>query len=155
MESDYSFLQFLIEEPVYRIQEKNEQKNTAAPITPAPSINSSESVKVNKSASKKILIGASIMSDSSRDFLYKILAAVKVNPDDAIIQVCSNYSELNHQEANKVILFGLNLPSENIPLYTPSKFQSQEVLIAEDLLQIEMDVNKKKSLWQALQKIFL
>jgi DNA polymerase III psi subunit len=105
------------------------------------------------------------ISDDLRDFLHKILEAVKLNPKQEVCQLITSKHQLSwvnieeQLKVDKVILFGM--PASKIglhlrlPAYQPFEWEGKSFLLAHQLKDIQTDPQKKRQLWGALQAMFL
>lgn len=99
------------------------------------------------------------------EFLIKIIGAIRYTPADVAFVNALNIKPVNVHELSKelnlanLIVFGKNIldmtPDSRVSYYKPASIGRTPLLIVEDLAAIELDVNKKKQLWAALQSIFL
>lgn len=99
------------------------------------------------------------------EFLIKILGAIRYTPADVgyvnALQVKPvNIHDLSKEvNLNHLLVFGKNIldmsADSRVSYYKPASIGRTPLLIAEELEAIELDVNKKKQLWAALQAIFL
>lgn len=101
----------------------------------------------------------------NNDFLIKIIGAIRYTPGDVgfvnTLQVRPvNIHELSKEiNVNHLLVFGKNIldmtADSRVSYYKPASIGRTPMLIAEELEAIELDVNKKKQLWAALQQMFL
>ncbi len=99
------------------------------------------------------------------EFLIKILGAIRYTPSDvgyvnALSVKPVNIHELSKEVSlNHLLVFGKNIldmtADSRVGYYKPASIGRTPLLIAEELEAIELDVNKKKQLWAALQQMFL
>ncbi len=99
------------------------------------------------------------------DFLIKIIGAIKYTPADVAFVNALTSKPVNILALSKevdlahLIVFGKNIldmtADSRVSYYKPASIGRTPLLIAEDLASIELDVNKKKQLWVALQTMFL
>lgn len=99
------------------------------------------------------------------EFLIKVLGAIRYTPQDVgyvnVPQTKSvNIHELSKEvNLNYLLVFGKNIldmtADSRVGYYKPASIGRTPLLIAEELAAIELDVNKKKQLWGALQQMFL
>lgn len=107
---------------------------------------------------------APIIPDQNLDFLYNMLKACRLGAGDiAIVNMASqpgiHPARLMEQFEPKVVLmFDLEPSVLDLPLVFPryqvQPFNGITYLHAPSLNQIEMDVQAKREIWQALKKIF-
>ncbi len=96
--------------------------------------------------------------------LHAILSACKLGPTQFFI--CTDQEQLHSsflamveaQQANKVILFGLDPAHIGLPIHFPlfqiQSFQGVQYLHAPSLDALEIDKQMKMQLWQKLKQIF-
>lgn len=99
------------------------------------------------------------------DFLTKIIGAIKYTPADVAYVNALNAKPVNSHALSKevnlahLIVFGKNIldltPDSRVGYYKPASVGRTPLLVVEELAAIELDVNKKKQLWAALQPMFL
>lgn len=99
------------------------------------------------------------------DFLVKILTAIKFNPKDVGYvnipagQKISLFDLGKETNLQYLVIFGIGLldisADSKVSLYKPASVGNIPLLIAEPLPEIELDINKKKWLWEGLKTIFL
>ena len=99
------------------------------------------------------------------EFLIKIIGAIRYTPADvgfvnAHQTIPVNIHDLSKEvNLNHLLVFGKNIldmtADSRVSYYKPASIGRIPLLIAEELEAIELDVNKKKQLWAALQTIFL
>lgn len=93
-------------------------------------------------------------------FLEKIIIAVKFPFEE--LTICSEHSLtdlMKDYNPKKVILFNVNpfelgLKDKTFQLYEPTLYQNTQFLRADSLTVIQENVDKKKSLWLCLQRVF-
>ena len=100
----------------------------------------------------------------SREFLFKILSAIKLTENDiTLINMRENRTK-KHEEllkvfpSNKIIAFGTTCTAlfpDNTPLYSKSIIKQRQILRSDELDEISKDVEKKKQLWNELKNMFL
>jgi hypothetical protein len=98
-------------------------------------------------------------------FLTKVLAAIQRSPADVAFvnlkpgQLLSTFDLAKETQLNQLVAFGPGLvemsADSKINPYKPASIGQVPLLVADTVAAIEADVNKKKSLWNALQSIFL
>lgn len=176
--ADSNFLAEFIKEPVYVIQEAQSVQEDSKVITePAKeaTVVAEPEVKLStptplptKGENLKhciILVNtdAEVIGASDEAFLYKILGAVKRQPNDVLIanvnkvnndSLAAFLAEHNHKH---LLAFGPNQLSNDVDatLYEPTKISGKSYLLTEDLGIIAQNQDKKKALWKALQTMFL
>lgn len=99
------------------------------------------------------------------EFLTKIIGAIKYTPADVAYVNAFNAKPVNSHALSKevnlahLIVFGKNIldmtPDSRVGYYKPASIGRTPLLVVEELAAIELDVNKKKQLWAALQPMFL
>ena len=99
------------------------------------------------------------------EFLIKILGAIRYTPSDVGFVNAHQVKPVNIHELSKeinlnhLLVFGKNIldmtADSRVGYYKPASIGRTPLLIAEELEAIELDVNKKKQLWAALQQMFL
>lgn len=98
------------------------------------------------------------------EFLSKILAAIGLQPTDVayvnnVSGAIAVFEELQQTlEVNYILSFASrvdsNLPHEKFTLYNPVLLGNVPIVFSHALADLEHDVEKKKLLWGALQKVF-
>ncbi|MBC5773426.1 hypothetical protein H8S95_05065 [Pontibacter sp. KCTC 32443] len=98
------------------------------------------------------------------EFLNKILQAIGLQPADVVYvnNVSGSiavFEELQHAlQVNYILSFASrvesNLPHDKFTLYNPVMLGSVPIVFSHALADLENDVEKKKLLWGALQKVF-
>jgi hypothetical protein len=116
--------------------------------------------------SKKVVVlvnnkAEAIISDLEKEFLLKILAAVKLTLNDiAIVNIADKgFSTLQELEScipvNKCLIFGYSGFIEPKSKYLITTIDDHiEALLSDALSEIVDDREKKKALWNELQKLF-
>ena len=101
--------------------------------------------------------------EDEKDFLIKILSAVKLSVTDiAIIDLGINntpehYSLVSKLNCNKLIAFGTEnslLFPDNLPMYELTPHNSIQIIKSHSLNEVAKDTAKKKLLWAQLQTAF-
>jgi hypothetical protein len=94
-------------------------------------------------------------------FLLKILAAVKLSPEDVAILNTAGISGdqvllINEISYDKFILFGVTkaIVPDEIPNYSISTIYNKRILKADGLKDIQEDQTKKLKLWENLKMLF-
>ena len=112
-----------------------------------------------------VICGKEIEDQTLLDFLKKIMDAVKVDLEGSANLLLhtsespqSTLWAFQQKTASIVLLFGV-LPSDvglhiSMQPYQIQEFKNTKVLWAENLLSISENIDKKKSLWAALQELF-
>ncbi|HEX8547393.1 MAG TPA: hypothetical protein VF691_10560 [Cytophagaceae bacterium] len=168
-----SFLSLLFNEGVYIIPEmisvidiekplsKAEKQNALEPVKTAPSTEPIPSIGNNK---KRILIIThhlkSSLGGSEKDFLIKILGALKLSLEDVAI---INSDNLNFEDLIKTFTPSFMLAftnANNIGFLNDNKYyfstvKSIQLLRADELSSIENDKSKKTLLWNALKDVLV
>jgi len=93
-------------------------------------------------------------------FLEKIITAVKFPYEE--LTICTEFplnDLITDYKPKKIILFNLNpfelgLKDKIIQLYEPTIHQNVQFLRADSLSVLQQNVDKKKSLWLCLQRVF-
>ena len=98
------------------------------------------------------------------DFLNKILGAIGLKPTDVaylnnVSGAIARFEDMQQElEVNYIISFAsrldTDLPHEKFTLYNPVLVGNVPVLFSQALAILEHDVEHKKQLWGALQKVF-
>ena len=108
-------------------------------------------------------VEAEFISEKDKEFLGKVLGAIKLTYNDvALINTFKNSSlsfqdYLNQINFTKLILFGKEpkgLTESGILKYKISTVGDVEILHADILSEIQDDKNKKVKLWEELKKLF-
>lgn len=112
--------------------------------------------------SSSTLIFSSVFSENEKQFLGNILKAIKLTYDDVqiITQLIDFQKIVKTKMVTKIIIFGfkatdLGLPSfySNYQIYANEGIQ---ILVSEKLPHIQANLrDEKRSLWNALQQLFL
>jgi DNA polymerase III psi subunit len=99
------------------------------------------------------------------EFLQKILRAIGLKPNDVayvnnVSGATARYEDLQQElQVNYIISFAsrldTDLPHDKFGLYTPVTVGSVPVVFSQSLAMLERDVEHKKKLWGALQRVFL
>lgn len=113
-----------------------------------------------------VVVKRSDFSEENKAFLSKVLSAVKfdINSDCRVLILPEKGDYgignlLNTEQCTSILLFGINpkhigLSIETF-LYAPFKIASFSFLLGQSLEKIKNSTENKKSLWSALQKLFL
>lgn len=178
---DLAFYQQLFTEPIFVVPEKTPIVAPEPVATSAPTISPAELERLGNTAplQKYPIIGENrkglvllfslpekdFQAITKNDFLIKIIGAIKYTPADVAFVNALGRQPVNIHELSKeinlahLIVFGKNIvdmtADSRVSYYKPASIGRTPLLIAEDLASIELDVNKKKLLWGALQTIFL
>ncbi|MDX5435897.1 MAG: hypothetical protein LPK03_01810 [Pontibacter sp.] len=98
------------------------------------------------------------------EFLNKILGAIGLKPTDVaylnnVSGAIARFEDMQQElEVNYIISFAsrldTDLPHEKFTLYNPVLVGNVPVLFSQALAMLEHDVDHKKQLWGALQKVF-
>ena len=146
-------LKFIIDQPVYRIQEKQEFA----------------SFDYEGENNKYVLVAyknpdSSAISQAQRDFLLKILGAVNLTINDVALLNLANYPGAavgdmkNYLGTSKLLAFadgdtGLDVPAFDTP-YTPADFLGMKVIKSNSFNTIMPDPDQKRKLWSGLKQLF-
>ena len=179
--SDAAFLKELIQEPVYLVKGAEADRASIAP-TPSPAVYAEEQpVSVAEEPKAEIKLKALSTSGNNlkaciilvnwanealteeKELLLKILGSVKRSEDDVLLVHAKNATGeqieaiLAEHKHKQLIDFGTNTcaPLQSLALYSPQSEGPRKMLRADALSEIGSDVEKKKSLWKALQQMFL
>jgi len=98
-----------------------------------------------------------------KELLYKIIGAVKRNPEDILLANCRDAGKdqiealLANNNHKHLLAFGTDVLTElqGVQPYETHKPKYVAMLKADSLSEIASDVDKKKALWKALQEMFL
>ena len=180
MSEEKAYLPYLIDEPIYVLKEEraasskssNDEHSTDEVKTESENVLNDQPTKVD--LKPIVTFGENLkhcivlfsaehkISPESKDLLFKILAAIKRSPKDALManvygcsqeQVEALLSEHNHKH---LISFDIRNASVLSPLspYEPASSKGKHYILSNGLEEVATDINKKKALWQALQKVF-
>lgn len=170
-ENNPGFLPFFFQEPVYVINEPESFNTEPQDETHfAPTI---EEISVKGENKKEILVlvqekNTEFISPANEQLLIKILQAVKLSMDDIALVNLSNITSLppSHiAEAlekipfHTLISFGAVVKEWSVSNFF-SKYMvntddtNRNILLADTLDELASDLQKKRSLWQCLQKLF-
>ena len=162
-------LPLLLTETIYVIPET--EKTTAPPVvvsipdipTPAPSKSEHP-----RNRNRLVVIYNNIktvyLNPEEEALLAKILGAVKLRLEDVDLVNVNNHRDtlieiLRDKMANQIISFGIELRDLDIqvPLeaYRVQRVEGIDILLADSLFELQLNTDKKKMLWQALQGMFL
>jgi hypothetical protein len=181
--TDLAFYQQLYTEHLFILPDPHQEFASVAPvITPIPeSISQAEIDQLGSTAPRK---NFPVLGDNKKglvllvslpepafeallknEFLIKIIGAIRYTPSDvgfvnALAVKPVNIHELSKEvNLNHLLVFGKNIldmtSDSRVSYYKPASIGRTPLLIAEELETIELDVNKKKQLWAALQQMFL
>jgi hypothetical protein len=99
------------------------------------------------------------------EFLQKILQAIGLKPNDVayvnnVSGATARFEDLQQElQVNYIISFAsrldTDLPHDKFVLYTPVTVGTVPVVFSQSLSMLECDVEHKKKLWGALQRVFL
>ena len=104
------------------------------------------------------------LNKEEETLLSKILGAVKLRLEDVELVNIYNHRDtlieiLNQKMVNQLISFGIELRDLDIqvPLmpYQVTRVEGIDILLADSLFELQLNTDKKKRLWQALQTLFL
>lgn len=162
-----------IQEPEVTYETKSEPKEVKESViestTPTqekdPEVVKKEIIQFKGSNNKGVAIivnydNEEFINSADEAFLLKILAAVQLsNEDVAIINKANNLNltleGLNELNCRSCLVFGVNALQGNNPNYRPQAINNITTLFCSNLTSIQSNVEEKKLLWSALQKIFL
>lgn len=106
---------------------------------------------------------AKYIQEADKEFLLKILAALKLGQESIALVNIEQYSQLNWSDlqaffaSNKVLLFGVEgsrFGQNDLPEYQPQTWGNVGVLAAPALSVLKDDVAAKAKLWTALKTLF-
>lgn len=162
-----------LQEPKVKYEAKSEVEekveSVAEEVTPTPvTENNTEEVKADKEPIKfkgannksiAILVNyenEEFINAAEEAFLLKILAAVQLSKDDvAIINSQVELTDLQNLNIKTCLVFGENILGDQTSKYQSQIMADINVLFCSNLNTIQSNVEEKKLLWSALQKIFL
>lgn len=157
MENSKAFVSLLINEPIYIIEKGQiEPGNNLTSLSPPVILNTKKDtyqIPDKQVINKKVIVYCNQKNTSDLSFLSKILLAVNISDKEAHITTFTTTDE--QITSDKHIYFGANTISPQGPQYELFKSENNQILLADSLTEIQQDVNKKKLLWSALQKMFL
>ncbi|MES2387320.1 MAG: hypothetical protein V4543_04925 [Bacteroidota bacterium] len=151
------------------------QIKTILPATPAlpvmkPAMNASEQAKVaappaklnysGEYLKKVLVITPGLLTESDTEFLYKILAAVKLAPADIALASLSDNAGISAEamvfnlKPASLLTFGLAALPMVKAKYVPFEFGNANTLQADGVDLISGDQALKRKLWEALKTIF-
>jgi DNA polymerase III psi subunit len=160
MQEDNSFLPLFLQEEIYVINEGQpnfQEQKEAAPTQAAPEVSMPEYFGQNRS---QVLIVADSFEEAEKNFLSKILQAVKLSFEDvAVVESAklAEFSQLKSIESRVLISFGVQQEKflHNFPAYSIQKKAGKQIMLADSLSVLVNDTKKKALLWANLQKVFL
>jgi len=162
---DKTFFQALYPEGIYVIPEKVkpavlEEEPIAIPVPTVSYVGQNNQRIVILIDDSQSAFG----SEGDRDFLSKILGAVKLTFNDvALVNIAANTSlSVDILESifvfKKLISFGppLNIlfPGNSFSHYKIARYKETEILWSDSLEEIQQDKQKKVKLWEELKKLF-
>lgn len=153
MENSNAFVSLLISEPVYIIEKTQSEIPVEKTQTTPSGSKETPIVTAKPQDLKKVIIHCQDKNTGDLAFLSKILLAVHITDKEAYITTTLDTEE--QISSNKHIYFGLNSGISQGANYELVKSGENMILHADSLAEIQQDVNKKKLLWGALQKMFL
>lgn len=175
--AEQNFLPHFIEEPIYLIKEEQMvgEQATQSPETPSESSTKVEEptpvyVKPLPTEGDNlkhciVLVNSDkeVLEEHLKDFLLKIMGAVKRQSEDILIANCKNATEEQIEAllANHNHRHLLDFNSQSFGLLansTPYEIKQEKgvfMIKVDSLDQIEQNVDMKKALWKALQEMFL
>ena len=174
---DLNTLQYLLTEDIYIIPETNQTITTTSPPKaaqdPPPPLDVKETVKVpapdvnftgNKNGSVIVLVNdrnSEALDKEQEELLLKILKAVGVSKENMLL-VNTAFTKIDNTflqslNATKILQFypDYDLAESPTPLYSTVIDNGKIRLISDPLNDLIYDLNKKKMLWNALQKMFI
>jgi DNA polymerase III psi subunit len=160
MEKDLAYLKYLIDEEIYFIEE-SKQSEIIDPMS------DQEAKKQNDPAFEDTTVifidypGNRDMPDLYKDFLYKILKAVDLDPE----KVAMVYSEDLHvitldKILNcRIITFLVQIPDHfsslaNMEKYEIHTWHQNQVILCDSLESIHKDTTLKRQLWSQLKILY-
>lgn len=136
--------------------------STVPPVQQQPRLPQQRLPQLNH---KVLLVADEDLDPSNLLFLEKILKAVNLNIDGVDLLNLYGVQNVDFAELlrgkyiNHFITFGVPFERLNLDImmdrYAPVRFEGITFLMADSLPTIEADVNLKKRLWGALQRVFL
>ena len=171
---DLKALKYLLTEDIYLIPEPETSQTDKQPPTASESEKVSDEkektgttelkFKGNKNGSLLVLVNNrdhEFLDKSQEELLQKIIKAISISENNMILINTAHQEiddvDLHTLPAKKVLQFFLdhNLSGDNIPPYTTVIDNGKTRLISDPLDDLIHDLNKKKVLWNALQKSFI
>jgi hypothetical protein len=161
-------LPLLLTETIYIVPEKEKTSpvpSVAEPEVPVPAV--AQPVRP-RNRNRLVVIYNNIktvyLNPEEESLLTKILGAVKLRLEDVELVNVNNHRDtlieiLRDKMANQIISFGIELRDLDIqvPLeaYRVQRVEGIDILLADSLFELQLNTDKKKMLWQALQGMFL
>lgn len=172
-EKNHNFLPFFFQEPVYVVKEPEPFVYNPGPQDETHHAPAIEEVPVKGENKKEILVlveekNTEFISAANEQLLTKILQAVHLAMDDIALVNLSNIKSfppshiaeaLEKIPFNTLISFGPVVKEWPVSNFF-SKYMvntddtNRNILLADTLDELATDLQKKKSLWQCLQKLF-
>ncbi|MFY0653007.1 MAG: hypothetical protein JXQ96_13275 [Cyclobacteriaceae bacterium] len=175
------FLKYFINEDLYHVEEKvtepkekeyaGETENSTEVVPkveePKVQLESSEvmeevELKYKGANAKGILVlvedaNAEFLNDKDLQYLLKILGAVKLSLEEIALVNIVNQKSVDSLDFQKALLFtsNHNFSLDNTEKYSALSHNEKTVLVADPVDQIAASVELRKSLWGALQGMFL
>ncbi len=160
-------LPFLLTEAIYVIQENSAPPvalpvvEVAIPEPPKPTID------LPRNRNQVVIIYTNqetvYLNPEEEALLSKILGAVKLRIDDVELVNIHNHRDtlveiLKDKLVNQIISFGIELRDLDIQIpleaYRITRAEGIDILLADSLFELQLNTDKKKMLWQALQGMF-
>lgn len=172
-ENNRSFLPFFFQEPVYVVNEPESFIYNPGPQDETPDSPAIEEIPVKGANKKEILVlveekDNEFISSENEQLLAKILQAVKLAMDDIALVNLSRTSfppshvaeALEKIPFHKLISFGPVVKEWPVSNFFSKYMVSTDdagrnILFADTLGDLATDPQKKRSLWQCLQQLFL
>lgn len=137
----------------------------SVPRPSTPSILPPQQRRMPQLNHKVLLLADEELDPSNLLFLEKILKAVNLNIDGVDLLNLHGVRDMHFDELlrgkyiNHFITFGVPFERINLDImmdrYAPVRFEGITFLMADSLPTVEADLNLKKRLWTALQRVFL
>jgi len=130
--ADRNFLSAFIKEDIYLIDRSG-----------------SKPAKQSLDAEKYLIVTPGPLSDTDREFLYKIFAAVQVPPQQLFIAD----EKLSPEDFKAAFYFGIE-PNHASVYYRKQLVQQKPQIMAHPLSEIARDNGRKRKLWAVLKELF-
>lgn len=146
------FLKYFITEDVYLIPDNRSiQKDLKSPESKVnlTAIETTDPEKKEVEKKFPLTVISYNLESKEEKLLHAILNAVKLDVNN--IELMENVSK--DPNSDKVIIFNTSLIPEITPYMITNK-KGRTYLIADDLITINNDVEKKRKLWSSLQQMF-
>ncbi len=129
---DPNFLSHFIKEDIYLVKSE------------LPSVDRKNDIQ------KHLILTAAPLSESEEHFLYKIFAAVNIEPDLLAISQSNEAAE----GYETVFSFGVDPLIGDLPYYTAQTKDNLTMVKSHNLSEISNDDSKKRQLWSVLKSLF-